>query len=1097
MKRKRAKHGQVAARKRLKVAQSSAAIHEQKLPDASVLRPYYVQLETLRSYLCRQLSKKRAKILDDATRCSDPLSPNSQLRSLLDRTLVGSFDKRSEGSHDIRHGPELKAFSQRRSASVSTASLTPSQQVPLPDIVDYCVWSLFRKHARTSYPPHVLCHGYVRSAAAGQHVPYEIHGLVSHNPNQYVAQFKTKPWTELPQLLGGNADKILVSLLLDCGIFTPLEPLQKNWIQISGVPLTELPQTDVVVEAEPVVPPRKRLARLDAPAPVRKANAIRFVRHRMLYGRPTLNAAGGVTFGQRTIHVLNRCKNLADDAETVHVMKHIFPRRFSLHNVFTSSVTKEESAQPFLDYTLREQEIKRKRLKDEAVRKPTSRDIKIPKRLRGLPTQLVKGIRKRHQTSSYSRLIDHYCPIPSASSNIFSLATPPSQVSAFARSVISHVFPSALWSTSSNSHHIHRSIDRFILLGRYESLTLHTLLQNISPTSIPWLRPPDLSPHLPLSPSDMETRVSLLSELLYYVFDSFLVPLLSSNFYITESSTSRNTLLFFRHDVWLRLSSPALSSLTQRMFEPLTSAQAQTYKARAQLGEGKVRLLPKEAGLRPIVNLKRRAMVRGRDGRMVLGRSVNAALGGAFAVLGCEVRGDARLVGASVFSVEGLGPRLLGFKKGLEGRGWGLGRRRGAGQGLCFVKVDVKGCFDSIPQERLMALLRKVVVAEEYSVGRYAEGKMVRGGRVVWKYKKEAQYSREDGSLSHVLADTGPEREGRVVIDKVVRKHETRRNVLDVLEEHVKRNVVRIGKGSWRQKVGIPQGSVVSSLLCSLFYGHMDGDELGFLDNEECLLVRLIDDFLLITPRLDLAKRFVEVMHGGLAGYGIEIKHEKSMVNFDVMVDGKRVKRLPAVTEFPYCGLSIHTASLHVSADVSRRQSQETRAAVTVEHSKAPGRSFYRKALDTAKLHMHSMLLSKAFNDIARIENNVHQAFKDMGWRCVHYMDSMSTCNQPGGQLLIRTVEDLIDFAYGLMQKRGHGQGQSRDCDHVMGRAQMQRIAYEALLQVFQRRQTKLKVLVEWISMRLSHMRDRKRPTVKGVGKGPQGLNQPRNTSPV
>ncbi|PSK43718.1 hypothetical protein B9Z65_7232 [Elsinoe australis] len=1043
MKRKRPEHGELKARKRAR-SDDKIGTKSTNLPDSNVLRSYYPKVETLRQYLVSRLSKKRSRALNDATRQRenhDAYSDGSRLGALFDSTLIGSSVERSEEQDHGKHLSELKVFSQRRSESASGSS-SSSQQVPIQNIIDYCIWSLFRKHPKTPYPPHILCHGYARSSASGQNglqlsASCEIPGLVSHNPNQYVERFKSSPWNELPKLLGGNADRILVSLVMECGIYALVGPSGKNWIQISGTPLTELPQE--TLDDKPANKNEK--SESVESGFERSPNAIRFVRHRMLYGKPTMNASGGVTFGQRPIHVLNRCKDLDDDQETTHVMKYIFPREFGLHNVFTSTVTKEESAQPFLDYTLREQEIKRQKLHQLSKRQTQGDNThgiksKIPKRLRGAPFELVRAIRKRHKSCSYSQLINHYCPInptPSSPDSVFALATPTAQVSAFCRAAINHVFPSALWGDPHNHSHLLKSITHFISLRRYESLTLHTILQHLHLTSISWLCPPSHSSTSRLSRPERNRRLHLLSQLLYYTIDSYLVPLLSTNFYITESAAHKNALLFFRHDVWLRLSTPALASLTSAMFEPLPPSAARKVSARSGLGTSRVRLLPKESGLRPIINLRRRAMVRGRDGKMVLGRSVNAALRPAFAVLGHEKDARREVLGKSVFSVEEVLPRLADFKRRLKEGGW-------RGGGLWFVKGDVRGAFDSIPQGKLMGLLREVVRCGEYSVGRYAEGRKVgRGKGVAWKFRCEAQPSGVDETLSQVLEEVEGGKEGRVFVDKVVRRYEGRGRVLDTLGEHVERNVVQIGKRLYRQKMGIPQGSVVSSLLCSLFYGQMDGRELGFLEDGECLMTRLIDDFLLITPDLSLAKKFVEVMHKGLREYGVTIGHEKSRTNFDVSVDGMSIQRLPLVAEFPYCGLAINTADLNVSVDESRRQGRDTQAAVTVEHSKSPGQSFHRKALDTAKLHMHSILMSTAFNDLVRVQENVYQAFTDMAWRCVHYLDSMSSGRQPSAQLVIRTVEDLTDFAYSLMKNGQRVKGQSLDHKCLISRQQMQR----------------------------------------------------------
>jgi telomerase reverse transcriptase len=73
-----------------------------------------------------------------------------------------------------------------------------------------------------------------------------------------------------------------------------------------------------------------------------------------------------------------------------------------------------------------------------------------------------------------------------------------------------------------------------------------------------------------------------------------------------------------------------------------------------------------------------------------------------------------------------------------------------------------------------------------------------------------------------------------------------------------------MGKQFYRQKVGIPQGSVISTVLCNIFYADLEKHELPFLTDPDGLLLRLIDDFLFITMNKDHARQFLQVMHEGI-----------------------------------------------------------------------------------------------------------------------------------------------------------------------------------------------------------------------------------------
>ena len=106
--------------------------------------------------------------------------------------------------------------------------------------------------------------------------------------------------------------------------------------------------------------------------------------------------------------VLNRFPNARDPAHTVHIMKYVFPRQFGLHNVFASVVDRRETAQPFKDYTMREEEIEKEAVKAEAAGR--RRRHKLPRRLRRAPFDLVARWQRRHGRCAYTELLRYYCP---------------------------------------------------------------------------------------------------------------------------------------------------------------------------------------------------------------------------------------------------------------------------------------------------------------------------------------------------------------------------------------------------------------------------------------------------------------------------------------------------------------------------------------------------------------------------------------------------------------------------------------------------------------------------------------------------------------
>jgi len=206
-----------------------------------------------------------------------------------------------------------------------------------------------------------------------------------------------------------------------------------------------------------------------------------------------------------------------------------------------------------------------------------------------------------------------------------------------------------------------------------------------------------------------------------------------------------------------------------------------------------------------------------------------------------------------------------------------------------------------------------------------------------------------------------------VFINGMAQDIQQKHAVLSLLKEHVERNIVKIGKRFYRQKDGIPQGSVLSTLLCSFFYANMEERCLGYTKAEDSLLLRLIDDFLLITTDKAKAERFLRQMHAGLPAYGVQVKKDKTQTNFDMVVDGSLVRGVALDGMFPYCGVLLDTQSLEIckhpakrsrtgtyttsttiSGQILIKRSLDVRNALTVDMAKTPGRNFHRKTLKYA-----------------------------------------------------------------------------------------------------------------------------------------------------
>ncbi|CAD0096672.1 unnamed protein product [Aureobasidium mustum] len=371
MKRKRGKHDTSGTVKRTKV--SSDSTNRKSQPTPTILRLYYPQVLTLREYLLQaKTSKNKRRLIAnygyDTVKSSQ--ETDSELVKILDTVLVGCHDVKKEEHDTADYQNDLSIFSTQ--ASGSTARSSGSQtHLSFAEVVEFVVWRLFRQHTSGHRPPHVLCHGYYHDGLGDvrtlvkANIEDDCHAA-SLDRNEHVDRLKGHAWAGLTKLVGGNGVVTLIQLLQNCGMFMPLEGGRDNFVQISGVDLSELQTLDKNHPTGGRKPDGgAALAISDAIKTdsrprheINTLNTIRFVRHRILYRKPDLNAHGEAYFGLPRIHVLNRAGNDEEVDQSAHLLKYIFPRQFGLHNVFTYAIDMKNSAQPFKDYTLREQEIK-------------------------------------------------------------------------------------------------------------------------------------------------------------------------------------------------------------------------------------------------------------------------------------------------------------------------------------------------------------------------------------------------------------------------------------------------------------------------------------------------------------------------------------------------------------------------------------------------------------------------------------------------------------------------------------------------------------------------------------------------------------------
>lgn len=106
-------------------------------------------------------------------------------------------------------------------------------------VIDYAIWTLLNKKYKEHYrPPHMLCHGMSKTSSTWQNgamtTSNRIPGVVCNFANEHVESLRGVPWRRVFGLLGKAGGKIMLTLLMDCGLFVPLDKQAGTYYQLSG-----------------------------------------------------------------------------------------------------------------------------------------------------------------------------------------------------------------------------------------------------------------------------------------------------------------------------------------------------------------------------------------------------------------------------------------------------------------------------------------------------------------------------------------------------------------------------------------------------------------------------------------------------------------------------------------------------------------------------------------------------------------------------------------------------------------------------------------------------------------------------------------------
>lgn len=143
----------------------------------------------------------------------------------------------------------------------------------------------------------------------------------------------------------------------------------------------------------------------------------------------------------------------------------------------------------------------------------------------------LKAIVKRRTSSKYnvSRLLE--------------LHSSHRQVYLFVRACCLRVLPTGLFGSTLNRNVFFRNIRKCIGLGRFEQLSLGDLMTKMKVTQCRWMA--EIHSNV--------ARLRLLAKLVCWLLNSYVIVLIRSYFYVTDTAVYRNRVFYYRKGVWKKI----------------------------------------------------------------------------------------------------------------------------------------------------------------------------------------------------------------------------------------------------------------------------------------------------------------------------------------------------------------------------------------------------------------------------------------------------------------------------------------------------------------------------------------------------------------